>query len=316
MAKLLTVVLIVAAMVMPLVLAYESVPAKVVKTSKGKKYCTKGWECTTPSIYCCNLTISDYFQVDNFEQFFEKRNSPIAHAVGFWDYQSFIIASSLFQHKGFGTTGNKTMQMLELCAFLGHVGSGTTCGSLVSTGGPYAWGLCYNHEMSPSQSFCNDDFKLTYPCAPGADYFGRGAIPVYWNNNYGRIGEGINEDLLNHPEKLEQNATIAWIAAMHQWMTPAEKGLPSPHEVFIGDWKPTKNDTLENRLPGFGSTMNLLYGENVCNKGDDATMGRYINHFLYYADLLGVGREKAGPHEVLTCEQSKQFKPASGKASS
>lgn len=50
----------------------------------------------------------------------------------------------------------------------------------VATGGPLAWGLCYNHEMSPMQSYCDDYFKLTYPCTPGADYYGRGAIPIFW----------------------------------------------------------------------------------------------------------------------------------------
>lgn len=50
----------------------------------------------------------------------------------------------------------------------------------VATGGPYAWGLCYNKELSPSQSYCDESFKYTFPCAPGADYYGRGAIPLYW----------------------------------------------------------------------------------------------------------------------------------------
>lgn len=53
-------------------------------------------------------------------------------------------------------------------------------GSAVSTGGPFAWGLCYNREMSPSQSYCDDSYKYTYPCSPGADYYGRGALPIYW----------------------------------------------------------------------------------------------------------------------------------------
>lgn len=48
----------------------------------------------------------------------------------------------------------------------------------VATGGPEAWGLCYNHEMSPSQSYCAEDLK--YPCVDGVDYYGRGALPVYW----------------------------------------------------------------------------------------------------------------------------------------
>lgn len=99
----------------------------IVKTVKGKKMCTRGWECKDWSIYCCNQTISDFFQTYQFENLFSKRNSPVAHAVGFWDYQSFIMASALFQHLGFGTTGGKLMQMKEIAAFFGHVGSKTTC---------------------------------------------------------------------------------------------------------------------------------------------------------------------------------------------
>lgn len=53
-------------------------------------------------------------------------------------------------------------------------------GDGVVTGGPLAWGLCFNKEMSPSQDYCNDYFKLTYPCSPGAQYYGRGALPIYW----------------------------------------------------------------------------------------------------------------------------------------
>lgn len=99
----------------------------IVKTVKGKKMCTRGWECKDWSIYCCNQTISDFFQTYQFENLFSKRNSPVAHAVGFWDYQSFIMASALFQPLGFGTTGGKLMQMKEIAAFFGHVGSKTTC---------------------------------------------------------------------------------------------------------------------------------------------------------------------------------------------
>lgn len=50
----------------------------------------------------------------------------------------------------------------------------------VATGGPLAWGLCYNKEMSPNQLYCDDYFKYTYPCSPGASYHGRGALPLYW----------------------------------------------------------------------------------------------------------------------------------------
>ncbi|CAM8918213.1 unnamed protein product [Rhodiola kirilowii] len=293
-----------------LVAGEESATKPLVKIVKGKKVCVKGWECSSWSEYCCNLTISDYFQAYQFENLFAKRNSPVAHAVGFWDYHSFITAAAVYQPLGFGTTGNKTTQMMEVAAFLGHVGSKTSCGYGVATGGPLAWGLCYNKEMSPSQSYCDDFYKYTYPCSPGAEYYGRGAIPIYLNYNYGAIGEALKVDLLNHPEYIEQNATLAFQAAIWRWMTPIKKSQPSAHDVFVGNWRPTKNDTLSKRVPGFGATINLLYGDLVCGQGDIDSMNNIISHYLYYLDLLGVGREQAGPHEVLSCAEQKAFNPS------
>ncbi|MFS8009171.1 putative glycoside hydrolase, family 19, catalytic, Lysozyme-like domain superfamily [Helianthus anomalus] len=282
----------------------------LVKKVKGKKVCDKGWECKGWSEYCCNLTITDYFDTYQFEELFAKRNTPVAHAVGFWDYKSFITASALYQPLGFGTTGNKTTQMKEIAAFLGHVGSQTSCGYGVATGGPTAWGLCYNKELSPTQEYCDEYYKYTYPCAPGAEYYGRGALPIYWQYNYGKIGDALKVDLLNHPEYIEQNATLAFQAAIHTWLTPQKKGQPSAHEAFVGTWKPTKNDTLAKRFPGFGTTMNILYGDRVCGKGDIDDMNTIVSHYLYYLDLMGVGREEGGPHEVLTCAEQKPFNPS------
>ena len=48
------------------------------------------------SPYCCNETISDYFQTYQFENLFAKRNTPVAHAVGFWDYHSFITVAEVY----------------------------------------------------------------------------------------------------------------------------------------------------------------------------------------------------------------------------
>lgn len=99
----------------------------LVKKVRGKKVCSQGWECKRWSKFCCNHTISDLFQVYQFEDLFAKRNTPTAHAVGFWDYQSFITAAALYEPLGFGTTGGRLMQMKEIAAFLGHVGSKTSC---------------------------------------------------------------------------------------------------------------------------------------------------------------------------------------------
>ncbi|CAN7049269.1 unnamed protein product [Brassica oleracea var. botrytis] len=89
--------------------------------------------------------------------------SAVAHAVGFWDYRSFINAAAEYQPLGLDTAGDKLQGMKEVAAFLGGYG--------VATGGPLAWGLCYNKEMSPDQFYCDDYYKLTYPCTPGVSYY-------------------------------------------------------------------------------------------------------------------------------------------------
>ncbi len=76
-------------------------------------------------------------------------------------------------------------------------------------------------------------------------------------------------------------------------MTPIEHN-PSAHDVFIGYWKPTKNDTLAKRVSWFGATMNVPYGDLVCGQGDNDSMDNIISHYLYYHDLMGVGREEPG----------------------
>jgi hypothetical protein len=58
----------------------------------------------------------------------------------------------------------------------------STGGYGVANASSLAWGLCYNHELSPSQSYCDDSNEL-YRCAEGVEYYGRGALPVYWSGN-------------------------------------------------------------------------------------------------------------------------------------
>lgn len=99
-------------------------------------------------------------------------------------------------------------------------------------------------------------------------------------------------------------------------MTEIKKGQPSSHDVFVGNWKPTKNDTLAKRVPGFGATMNILYGEMVCGQGDIDAMNNIVSHYQHYLDLIGVGREEAGPHDVLTCADQLAFNPATATAAS
>lgn len=109
---------------------------------------------------------------------------------------------------------------------------------------------------------------------------------------------------------MEQNATIGFQTAIWKWMNPVKKSQPSPHDVFVGHWKPTKNDTLSKRVPGFGTTMNILYGDSICGQGDIDAMNNIVSHYLYFLDLLGVGREQAGTHDTLICAEQAAFNPS------
>lgn len=228
----------------------------------------------------CNKTISDIFTSEMFEAMFNHRNDRVAHAQSFWTYDGFMAASAKYEKEGFASVGGEDVQKRELASFLAHVAHETSCGWSGAKDGPYAWGLCYNQEMAPEKDYCKTE-DLTYPCAPGAGYYGRGAFPLYWNYNYGPTGKALKVDLLHHPELLSQNETIAWSAAMWYWMTPA-KTRPSPHDIMIGKWVPTKVDTLALRKPGFGMTINVKTGDEECGHGDDPNMQSRISHYLYF----------------------------------
>lgn len=74
--------------------------------------------------------------------------------------------------------------MLKLCIRMSVIVMSYIGGYGVATGGPLAWGLCYNREMSPMQSYCDESWKFKYPCSPGAEYYGRGALPIYWYTHF------------------------------------------------------------------------------------------------------------------------------------
>ncbi|KAL0368659.1 UNVERIFIED_CONTAM: Chitinase-like protein 1 [Sesamum calycinum] len=94
----------------------------------------------------------------------------------------------------------------------------------VATGGPLAWGLCYNKEMSPSQDYCDEYYKYDYPCAPGAQYYGRGAIPIYCN---GRSRGGPSH--LSHGEVLQRVYGVGdLVLSSYGQDLPAHDGFVEP----------------------------------------------------------------------------------------
>lgn len=126
------------------------------------------------------------------------------------------------------------------------------------------------------------------------------------NYNYGPTGVALNQDLLHHPEILAYNETVAWQAAIWYWMTPA-KTRPSPHQVMVGKWLPSKEDTLAKRLPGFGMTINIKASNGECGHGEDTRMQDRIGHYRYFLQEFFGGVDPGlnvdcGTQEVVALE--------------
>ncbi|CAA0819835.1 Chitinase-like protein 1 [Striga hermonthica] len=175
--------------------------------------------------------------------------------------------------------------------------------------------------MSPNKNHCVDgeEADIDCPCNPGAQYYGRGVFPIYTSTTYCRAGKALNVDLLNHPELVEQNATLAFMIAMWRWMTPifgehklirgAQKVItvPSPHTVFVSDWKPTKKDILWGRFTGsLATAINAMYGVDFCgNLGNRLKMNNIADYYNYYLDLIGVDSDQTW--DLLSCMDQKPF---------
>ncbi|XP_075659666.1 chitinase-like protein 1 [Castanea sativa] len=307
------------------------VNCNALQCARGSTCCAEGDAVPRVSIECpkCHVlkakrccvegAITDCFQINQFEKMFSNHDSleVESHAnMAFWDYQSFITASAYFQPYGFGTTyiNRKFTGTKEVAAFLAHVATKTSCVYNVTTKEPSASSLCHYKKTNSNSYYCDEQYKNTYPCTSGIAYYSRGALPIYWNYNYGEAGKELDVDLLNHPEYIEQNATLAFQVAIWRWMMPIKERQPSAHEVIIDYWKPNKNATLGKRVSGFGSTMNILYGDLVCGQGDNESMNNIIAHYLYYLDLMGVNQEEIGPNEVLSCAKQVVFNPFSSSS--
>nr|AAA75101.1 LP6 [Pinus taeda] len=112
----------------------------------------------------------------------------------------------------------------------------------------------------------------------------------------------------DHAEYLSENATLAFAAAIWRWMTPMKVKQPSAHQVMVGKWVPTKNDTEALRLPGFGMTINILKADAECGTdSDDKQMNTRIAHYLDFLDHMDVGRENAGDN--VDCSEQKVLNP-------
>nr|POE55511.1 endochitinase [Quercus suber] len=212
------------------------------------------------------------------------RNDGRCDGNNFYNYDAFIEAANSFP--GFGTTGDTDVRKREIAAFLGQTSQETSGGWATAPDGPYSWGYCFVRERFPGSSYCAPN--PNYPCAPGQEYYGRGPIQLSWNYNYGQCGEALELNLLNNPDLVATDPVISFKTALWFWMTP-QSPKPSCHDVITGNWNPTSADIAAGRLPGYGTTTNIINGGLECGQGWNERVEGRIGFYKRYCDFLGVG---------------------------
>lgn len=199
-----------------------------------------------------------------FEQLFPQR-------IPFYTYAG--LREAIKAYPEFGNFGSIADNQREVAAFLANI-------------------MHESHELraitevdtSTHDHYCND--KQGIPCAQGKQYFGRGPIQLSWNFNYDLAGKALGLDLLNDPDMVSRDATVAWKTALWYWMEIKGSG-PLPSHVAI-----------KQKL-GFGETVRSINGALECSK-PPANIGYQqqqmrIKNYLKITRLIGV---EPGQHQA------------------
>ncbi|PKV50306.1 putative secreted protein (Por secretion system target) [Aquimarina sp. MAR_2010_214] len=197
--------------------------------------------------------------------------------------------------------GNLETRKREITAFFANISHETTGGWATAPGGQFSWGLHFREEPT-NASYAYPD--TNYPPTPGKSYKGRGPIQLSYNYNYGPASEFIFGDkqiLLDNPEKVIEDAALAFQTAIWFWMTP-QYPKPSAHDVMVNKWVPNELDKTKNRVPGLGMTVNIINGGVECGQGTEKpqVLDR-IGYYERFTEIYQIGTDMDGVHDLSDC---------------
>ncbi|WP_127508530.1 glycoside hydrolase family 19 protein [Paenibacillus humicus] len=190
---------------------------------------------------------------DQFNQIFSNRNR-------FYTYSGLLAAISAYP--GFTTTGSITIQKQEAAAFLANV--------YHETGGLY-----HVVEQNTANYSHYSAAHNQYPPAPGKQYYGRGPLQLSWNYNYGAAGLALGLPLLNNPDLVAQDASVAWKTALWFWNTQTGAGTMTGHNAMVNS-------------KGFGETIRTINGALECNGRNPMQVQSRTVQYKRIASILGV----------------------------
>ncbi|WP_229070141.1 glycoside hydrolase family 19 protein [Actinoplanes sp. DH11] len=188
-------------------------------------------------------------------------NQMFPNRIGFYSYSGLIDAIKKFP--AFTSTGSDTVRKQEAAAFLANINH-------------ESGGLVYVEEINQANWPLYCDRNQPYGCPAGQSaYHGRGPIQLSWNFNYKAAGDALGIDLLNNPDRVKNEASVAYQTAVWYWMTQRGPGTMTPHDAMVNS-------------RGFGETIRSINGSLECNGGNPAQVQSRINAYNRFAGILGV----------------------------
>ncbi len=152
-------------------------------------------------------------------------------------------------------------------------------------------------------------------------YYGRGAIQLSYPYNYIAFGNTDfvkkhgynlldNPGLVTSPEANQQTrSSLLWASAIWFWMTP-QAPKPSAHAVMTNQWQPTAADKKNNRLPGFGTVINIINGGLECGSSrgadKDVKAQNRIDAYKRILKIIGSSEDDNSKYP-LDCKNSNNF---------
>ncbi|WP_433533066.1 glycoside hydrolase family 19 protein [Micromonospora sp. CA-263727] len=200
----------------------------------------------------------------DFAAMFPSRNS-------FYSYAGLTDAMAKFP--AFAGTGDQQTRKRELAAFLANIDH-------------ESGGLVHVEEINQAAwgNYC--DTGQPYGCPAGQTaYHGRGPIQLSWNTNYKAAGDALGLDLLNDPDLVKNDASVAWQTALWFWMTQSGAGTMTAHAAITGGG-------------GFGETIRTINGALECGGRNSAQVQARVDAYQRFASTLGVD---PGDESTLRC---------------
>ena len=189
-----------------------------------------------------------------FNQMFPSR-------IAFYSYAGLLDAVK--KYPAFTTTGSDTVKKQEAAAFLANVNH-------------ESGGLVYVEEINQANWPLYCDWSQPYGCPAGQSaYHGRGPIQLSWNFNYKAAGDALGIDLLNNPDRVKNETSVAYQTAVWYWMTQRGPGTMTPHEAMVNS-------------RGFGETIRSINGSLECNGGNPAQVQSRVDAYNRFTSILGV----------------------------